>query len=102
MTDLSTTEIVLIGVLFIVVVLFGAGLAYLVRVVAEQGRQMRDLMPQWAVEMIASAGLSGLAELQEYVESTPNTVDDALLERIETKFDELIVLLRGTEPPARG
>ena len=88
-TDLFTTALIVIGA--IVGIAFGV-FGYIVRpaiVGAVSG------MPQWAGEVLFSAGDTGLASLEGYAEGTEGTRDDDEVAKLRREFDQLRAEIRA-------
>lgn len=83
--ELSKTELVLIGALFVVVALF----AIFGAVIGSLASKLLNALPPWAVDILKSGVGTGLERLEEVVRETPSTADDELAARIRTELEKL-------------
>lgn len=83
--ELSKTEIVLIGALFVVVALF----AIFGTVIASLASKLLNALPPWAVDIVKSGASTGLTRLEEAVLETPSMADDELAARIRAELERL-------------
>lgn len=95
-TSTFNTALVVIGA--IVVIVFGV-FGYIMKP-AVAGAVAG--MPQWAAEMLLTAGDTGLSALEKYTETTPDPIDDTEVAKLRKAYDELreeIYKLRQAQTP---
>lgn len=83
--ELSKTELVLIGALFVVVALF----AIFGAVIGSLASKLLNALPPWAVDILKSGVGTGLERLEEVVRETPSMADDEFAARLRAELEKL-------------
>lgn len=95
---LTTVEIVLIVVLLVVIIGAGLFINSVLKHNKELALKLADALPPWAWDALQAGTERGFAELGDYVESTPNTLDDDLFERLQKEKDDFFAEVRADIP----